>query len=46
MQLGVTGLDIEDYMEAIEETFAAKQKLIPLNQQILKEGAKWASENL
>ena len=46
MQLGVTGLDVEDYMEAIEETFAAKQKLIPLNQQILKEGAKWASENL
>jgi 2-oxoisovalerate ferredoxin oxidoreductase beta subunit len=46
MQLGVTGLDVGDYMEAIEETFATKQKLIPLNQQILKEGAKWASENL
>lgn len=46
MQLGATGLNKEDYFSAIEETFASKQKLVPINQKILEEGEKWAEENL
>lgn len=46
MHLGVTGLNLEDYMAAIEETFKAKQKLINFNQEILKAGAEWARKNL
>jgi 2-oxoisovalerate ferredoxin oxidoreductase beta subunit len=46
MQAGVTGLDRDDYMEAIGENFASRPKLIDANRQILNAGAEWAADNL
>jgi 2-oxoisovalerate ferredoxin oxidoreductase beta subunit len=46
MQAGVTGLDRDDYMEAIGENFASRPKLIEINRQILEAGAEWAADNL
>ena len=46
MALGKTKLSDAAYVKAIEENFAAKAKLIPLNIDVLKAGEKWAKENL
>lgn len=46
MALGRAGLSEDMFMQAIEHTFSKKPKLIPVNLEILKAGAKWARENL
>ncbi len=45
MALGDTRLPEEVFRQAIEETFASKPKLIPMNLAILEAGASWAKEN-
>ena len=46
MELGDTGLPEKVFREAIEDTFASKPKLIPMNLTILEAAAKWARENV
>jgi len=46
MELGDTGLPEKVFREAIEDTFASKPKLIPMNLTILEAAAKWARENI
>ncbi|ABR54490.1 pyruvate ferredoxin/flavodoxin oxidoreductase [Methanococcus vannielii SB] len=44
--IGYTELPESVFIGAIEQTFAKKPKLIPVNVDILKAGIKWAKENL
>ena len=45
MAQGDTRLPEKVFREAIEDTFASKPKLIPMNLDILEAGAKWSREN-
>jgi 2-oxoisovalerate ferredoxin oxidoreductase beta subunit len=45
MAQGDTRLPDKVFREAIEDTFASKPKLIPMNLNILEAGAKWSREN-
>ncbi|KGK98668.1 ketoisovalerate oxidoreductase [Methanococcoides methylutens] len=45
MAQGDTRLPEKVFREAIEDTFASKPKLIPMNLDILEAGAKWSKEN-
>lgn len=44
--LNATGLEEDEFNEAIAENFAGKPKVIAFNQQVLKAGAEWARENV
>jgi len=44
--IGYTGLPESVFVGAIEQTFAKKPKLIPLNVEILNAGINWAKENI
>jgi 2-oxoisovalerate ferredoxin oxidoreductase beta subunit len=46
MESGVTGLPAEAFTLALEESFEAKPKLIPLNRAVFELGREWARENL
>jgi 2-oxoisovalerate ferredoxin oxidoreductase beta subunit len=46
MALGITRLSEEAFELAIAESFAKKPKLVPLNVEMLRLGAKWARANL
>lgn len=46
MAQGDTRLPEKVFREAIEDTFASKPKLIPMNLDILEAGAKWSRENV
>ena len=46
MALGDTKLPEGTFFTAIEETFAAKPKLIPINHKVLEAAASWAKENI
>ncbi|AKB85130.1 2-oxoacid:acceptor oxidoreductase family protein [Methanococcoides methylutens] len=46
MAQGDTRLPEKVFREAIEDTFASKPKLIPMNLDILEAGAKWSRENI
>jgi 2-oxoisovalerate ferredoxin oxidoreductase beta subunit len=46
MALGNTKLPDDTFFGAIEETFAGKPKLIPINHDVLKAAARWAEENI
>jgi 2-oxoisovalerate ferredoxin oxidoreductase beta subunit len=46
LELGITQLPAEAFARAIEENFAKKPKLIPLNLQILEFARQWLRKNL
>jgi len=45
MALGVTAIPADAFRLAVEESFAEKPKLVPLNLGILDVGARWAATN-
>ena len=46
MALGVTAVPAEAFRLAVEESFADKPKLVPLNLDVLDRAARWAAANL
>ncbi|WNY26586.1 2-oxoacid:acceptor oxidoreductase family protein [Methanolapillus ohkumae] len=46
MEIGTTGLSKMDFENAVRSAFSDKPKLVDLNLNVLKAGARWAKENL
>ncbi|MDY0176048.1 MAG: 2-oxoacid:acceptor oxidoreductase family protein [Lentisphaeria bacterium] len=46
MALGITGLPDEAFAKALEENFAKKPKLIPLNLKLLTAAKQWVNQNV
>ena len=46
MATGMTKLPDEAFVRALEENFAKKPKLIPMNVELLKVAKNWTSQNI